>query len=123
MEIVLSASVPVDFEQYAAGYPPDVRRRLREMRAAVRAAAPDATEVISYRMPAFRLGRILVWFGAFTNHIGLYPGVAAMKKFSRELSSYTSAKGSVQFPFDRPLPLDVVAEIVRFRVAEERTRE
>jgi len=69
-------------------------------------------------MPAFKMKRILVWYGAHTGHIGLYPGAAAIASFKRELSVYKSAKGSVQFPFDQPLPLDLVSRMVKFRVKQ-----
>jgi uncharacterized protein YdhG (YjbR/CyaY superfamily) len=109
---------PKDFAEYAAGLPPKVRRILQSVRSAIKKAAPDAQEVISYKMPAFRQGKILVWFGAHTNHIGIYPHVSAIIAFKRELSSYKQAKGSVQFSLDEPMPLDLIARIVRFRVGE-----
>lgn len=86
------------------------------MRSTIKKAAPDAQEIISYGMPAFRQGTILVWFGAHTKHIGLYPKVAAMTAFKSEVGAYKHAKGSVQFPLDEPMPLDLIARIVRFRV-------
>ena len=106
-----------NFDEYARRFPVAVRRLLKVMRQTIRAAAPDAQETISYRMPAFKLKKILVWYGAHTGHIGLYPGAAAIAAFKKELSVYKSAKGSVQFPFDDPLPLDLVTRIVKFRVA------
>ncbi len=109
---------PANIDQYIASFPPDVQKLLQQMRTAVKETAPEATETISYGIPAFRLNGMLVWFGAHTNHIGLYPRGSAIEKFAKELSSYKSAKGSVQFPFDKPLPLDLVKEIVKFRVIE-----
>ncbi|MBO0888897.1 DUF1801 domain-containing protein [Candidatus Bathyarchaeota archaeon] len=88
------------------------------MRSTIRKAAPKATEVISYGMPAFKQERILVWFAGFKHHIGLYPGVSGIESFKKELSGYKSAKGSVQFPIDKPLPLALVARIVKFRLRE-----
>jgi uncharacterized protein YdhG (YjbR/CyaY superfamily) len=84
----------------------------------IQKAAPDAEEIISYKMPAFRQGKILVWFGAHTNHLGFYPGASGMSAFKRALRGYKRAKGSVQFPLDEPMPLDLIARIVRFRVKE-----
>ena len=89
------------------------------MRQTIRKAAPQATETISYSMPAFRLHGILVWFAAHTKHIGFYPGASGIRAFAQELSAYKSAKGSVQFPFDEPLPLALIARIVKYRVAEQ----
>ncbi|HET9342210.1 MAG TPA: DUF1801 domain-containing protein [Candidatus Eremiobacteraceae bacterium] len=108
------ASKTVD--DYIAGFPADVRRRLKQMRATIRKAAPSATETISYSIPAFKMNRMLVWYAAFSNHIGFYPGAGGVAHFKDELSSYRFAKGSIQFPFDKPLPLALVTRIVKFRV-------
>jgi len=107
-----------NFEEYARGFPIAVRRLLKTMRQTIREAAPGAEETISYRMPAFKMKKILVWFGAHSGHIGFYPGAAAIASFKKELSVYKSAKGSVQFPFDQPLPLDLVSRMVKFRVKQ-----
>ncbi|HEY0799004.1 MAG TPA: DUF1801 domain-containing protein, partial [Candidatus Baltobacteraceae bacterium] len=106
------------FEDYAGRFPRDVQTLLRAMRLTVQNAAPEAQETISYGLPALKLGGILVWFGAHTKHIGFYPGVSGIATFKKELSVYKSAKGSVQFPFDEPLPLALVTRIVKFRVKE-----
>jgi uncharacterized protein YdhG (YjbR/CyaY superfamily) len=108
-----------NFDEYADRFPKNVQQRLRTMRQTIRKAAPKATETISYRIPAFRLEGMLVWFGAHTSHIGFYPGASAIAKFKKELSAYKSAKGSVQFPFDEPLPLSLITQIVKFRVEEQ----
>jgi uncharacterized protein YdhG (YjbR/CyaY superfamily) len=107
-----------DFEEYARGFPVAVRRLLKTMRQTIREAAPGAEETISYRMPAFKMKKILVWYGAHSGHIGFYPGAAAIASFKKELAVYKSAKGSVQFPFDQPLPLDMVSRMVKFRVKQ-----
>ncbi|HZY98115.1 MAG TPA: DUF1801 domain-containing protein [Candidatus Baltobacteraceae bacterium] len=107
---------PKDFADYAAGFPPKVRRVLQSVRSAVKKAAPDAQEIVSYKMPAFRQGKILVWFGAHANHIGFYPGAEAMVAFKKEFDAYKHAKGSVQFQLDEPMPFDLIARIVRYRV-------
>ena len=88
------------------------------MRLTVKRAAPQAKERISYGIPAFTLNGMLVWFAAFKNHIGFYPRTSAMAAFKKELSAYKRAKGSVQFPFDKPLPLPLISRIVKFRVKE-----
>ena len=92
------------------------------MRATIRKAAPAASETISYGIPAFKTSRMLVWFGAFANHIGFYPGAGGVAKFKKELSRYKFSKGSVQFPFDEPLPLSLVTKIVKFRVRANENR-
>lgn len=105
-------------EEYIAAFPAEIQAKLREMRAAIHAAAPEAQERISYQMPTFYLQGNLVHFAAFKHHIGLYPMPGAITAFQKELSGFVSSKGAVQFPLDRPLPLDLVSQIVRFRVAE-----
>ncbi len=110
---------PTPIDEYISAAPPEVQQKLIEMRNVIRAAAPDAGEKISYGMPTFTLaGRNLVHFAAFKNHIGFYPVPSGIEAFLEELSKYKQGKGSVQFPLDQPLPLDLVTRIVRFRVAE-----
>ena len=108
-------------DDYIGGFPHDVRRRLEQMRATIRKAAPGASETISYGIPAFKTTKMLVWFGAHSNHIGFYPGADGVAAFKKELSRYKSAKGSVRFPHDEPLPLPLVASIVKFRVRANET--
>jgi uncharacterized protein YdhG (YjbR/CyaY superfamily) len=111
-----------DFDDYAAAFSPKVRTLLRKMRQTIRAAAPAAKETISYGIPTFTLdGTKLVWFAAFKSHIGFYPGAAAVAAFTRELSAYKTAKGSVRFPLAEPLPAGLIAAIVRFRVGQLRS--
>ena len=107
---------PKDFYEYKTSYPEETQILLERIRAAVKKAAPQAEEVISYGMPAFKLNGMLVWFAAHTKHIGFYPGDSGIETFKKELSIFKNAKGSVQFPFDKPLPLDLVTRIVEFRV-------
>jgi uncharacterized protein YdhG (YjbR/CyaY superfamily) len=109
-----------DVDDYIRRFPPQVQTLLRNMRATIKKAAPRSTEKISYKVPAFSVdGKVLVWFGAFTSHIGFYPGAAAIAEFKKELSAYKWAKGSVQFPFSEPLPLDLVTRMVKFRLERE----
>ncbi len=105
-------------DEYIATFPEPVQERLREMRATIKVAAPDATEKISYQMPTFFLKGNLVHFAAFKNHIGFYPTPQGIEAFKDELSVYEGAKGSVQFPLGQPLPLELVSRIVQFRAAE-----
>ena len=110
--------IPKDIDEYIAGFPADVRERLEKMRAAIKNAAPQAEERISYRMPTFFLNGNLVYFAAFKNHIGFYPGAGAVESFKQELSIYRGAKGSVQLPMDQPIPTDLIERIVKFRIEE-----
>lgn len=109
---------PKDFYEYITSYPEETQMLLERVWITVKKAAPKAEEVISYGMPAFKLNGMLVWFAAHSKHIGFYPGVTGIESFKKELSIYKNAKGSVQFPFDKPLPLELIAKIVKFRVNE-----
>lgn len=108
----------VSTDEYISTFPKDTQKILKELRATIKAAAPKAEEKISYQMPAFALNGNLVWFAAYENHIGFYPTPSGIQAFKKELSIYKGAKGSVQFPMDKPLPLKLVTKIVKFRVAE-----
>jgi uncharacterized protein YdhG (YjbR/CyaY superfamily) len=105
-------------DEYIAAFPEEIRPLLEELRATIKAAAPDAVEKISYQMPTFYLKGNLVHFAAHKKHIGFYPTPSGIQAFKSELSIYEGAKGSVQFPIDKPLPLDLIRRIVEFRVAE-----
>jgi len=105
-------------DEYIATCAEAVQPMLRELRAAIRAAAPDAHEKISYQMPTFALQGNLVHFAAFPHHIGFYPGASGIAAFAAELAAYKGGKGSVQLPLDRPLPLALISRIVKYRVAE-----
>ena len=107
-----------NIDEYIANFSEDVQEILQELRATIRAAAPEAEEAISYQMPTFKLKGNLVHFAAYKNHIGFYPAPRGIEVFKEELSAYKGAKGSVQFPIDQPLPLDLISRIVRFRVTE-----
>ena len=109
---------PADIDEYFSRFPSEVRKALEQIRATIKKTAPTATEVISYGMPAFKLNGMLVWFGAHSNHIGFYPRASGIEAFKKELSGYKKAKGSVQFPVHRPMPLDLISRIVMFRVEE-----
>ena len=106
------------FGDYLDRFPKDVQQRLQKMRLTVKKAAPQAKEKISYGIPSFTLNGMLLWFAAFKNHIGFYLRASAIAAFQKELSVYKGAKGSVQFPFDKPLPLLLISRIVKFRAKE-----
>ena len=105
-------------DEYIATFPKDVQKPLKQLRATIKAAAPDAAEKLSYQIPTFALHGNLVHFAAYKNHIGFYPGASGIKTFVTELSVYETSKGTVQFPLQDPLPLDLIANIVKFRVVE-----
>lgn len=113
---------PATIDDYIAGFPANVQRKLQEMRRVILAAAPDAAEAIKYRIPTFVINENLVHFAAYDKHIGFYPTPLGIEAFKDELSAYHSAKGSVQFPLDEPLPLGLVRKIVKFRVKEVREK-
>jgi uncharacterized protein YdhG (YjbR/CyaY superfamily) len=105
-------------DEYIAGFPKETQKLLEQLRATIRKAAPEAQETISYAMPTFTLNGNLVHFAAFKNHIGFYPVPSGIEAFRKELSVYKGAKGSVQFPLDKPLPLELIGRIVKFRVKQ-----
>lgn len=105
-------------DEYILRCPPKVQEVLRELRRVIKEAAPEAQEKISWQMPTFVLHGNLIHFAVHTKHIGFYPGTSGIEAFKQQLSSYKGAKGSVQFPIDKPLPYEIITEIVKFRVAE-----
>lgn len=106
-------------DAYIAGYPEPVQAILQEIRQVIAEEVPAATEAIAYAIPTFKLqGKNLVHFGAYKSHIGFYPTPSALDAFTEQLSVYASGKGSAQFPLDKPMPFDLIREIVRFRVTQ-----
>jgi len=106
-------------DEYISRHPKDVQRLLKQLRMAIRKAAPSAKEKISYSIPTFYLNGNLVHFAAFTNHIGFYPTSSGIKAFKKELSAYKTSTGTVRFPLDEPLPFRLVSRIVKFRIREQ----
>jgi uncharacterized protein YdhG (YjbR/CyaY superfamily) len=113
-----NATPVTDVDDYIASFPEGTQKMLRKLRAAIRKAASGAEETISYQMPAYKYHGMLVFFAAYKNHIGFYPGASGIKKFEKELSAYKGSKGTVQFPIDKPLPLKLIASITTFRKKE-----
>ena len=107
-----------NIDEYISAFPDNVQKRLQDIRTTIQKAAPDAEETINYAIPTFTLNGNLVHFAGFKNHIGFYPAPSGIEAFKKELSVYEGAKGSVQFPLDKPLPLGLVTKIVKFRVKE-----
>jgi uncharacterized protein YdhG (YjbR/CyaY superfamily) len=105
-------------DNYIAAFPKETQMLLEQMRATIKKAAPQAEELISYRMPAYKYKGILVYFAGYKNHIGFYPTPSGIKNFKEELSIYNGAKGSVQFPLDKQLPHTLIRKIVKFRLKE-----
>jgi uncharacterized protein YdhG (YjbR/CyaY superfamily) len=109
---------PATITEYINAAPRETRARLRQMRACIRKAAPGATESLKWGMPSFSTRRILVTFAVFKHHIGFYPTPSAVKAFAKNLFGYKTAKGSIQFPLEKPLPLPLIRRITAFRVRE-----
>lgn len=112
-------AAPKTIDEYIARYSPEVQEILQKVRQTIREAAPEAEETISYQMPAFTLkGRSLVYFAAHKKHIGFYPTPTGIAEFKEELAIYGAGKGTAQFPFDKPIPYDLITRIVQFRAKE-----
>ena len=111
---------PESVDEYIAQFPAEVQERLQAVRRTVAKAAPGATERIGYGMPGFFLKKNVVYFAAFKNHIGFFPGTEPIEVFADELAGYKTSKGGVQFPHDRRLPLGLMTKIVKFRVHQQR---
>ena len=105
-------------DEYILQFPPEIQEILKTLRKVIKESAPDAEEKISYQMPTFVLHGNLVHFAAYKNHIGFYPTPSGIDAFKHELSEYKGAKGSVQFPIEKPMPYELISKIVKFRVAE-----
>ncbi|HXX45334.1 MAG TPA: DUF1801 domain-containing protein [Candidatus Acidoferrales bacterium] len=108
-----------DVDRYIARAPQPARGALRQIRAAIRSVAPrDAVEIISYRIPAFKYKKVLVWYAAFSDHCSLFPTAAAIEAFKHELRDYSTSKGTIHFPLDKPVPAALVKKLVKARVAQ-----
>ena len=120
--MAVQRSVAKNIDEYIAEFPPETQTILQKVRATIRETAPEAQETINYAIPTFTLNGNLVHFAGFTNHIGFYPTPTGIEKFKAELAAYDSAKGSVKFPLDQPVPYELIREIVKFRVQENLER-
>ena len=105
--------------EYYSKFPEETQKILYTIRETIKTVAPNAEEVISYNMPAFKQNKVLVYFAAYNHHIGFYPTPSGIEKFKDELNGFKVAKGSVQFPFNKPIPYDIIKRIVAYRVEED----
>lgn len=105
-------------DDYLSAFPEKTRKMLEELRTLIRKTVPEATEEISYQMPAYKLNGPVVYFAGYEKHIGLYPTGTGIKVFEKELAGYKWSKGAVQFPLDKPLPVDLIVRMVKFKVEE-----
>src|SRR4030088_44355 len=110
---------PKNVDEYLAGVPEPARGTLKKIRAAIRSAVPpEASETISYRMPAFKYKGMLVWFAAFSNHCSLFPTASVIEAFKNELKGFSTSKGTIHFPLDKPVPTALIKKIAKARVAQ-----
>ena len=117
-------SIPTTVDEYLACLPQPARSTLGKIRAAIRSAVPpEATETLSYRIPAFKHNGVLVWYAAFSNHCSFFPTAAVIAAFRDELKAFTVSKGTIQFPVDKPLPSALVKRMVKMRVAQNASRK
>ena len=114
----MKTTKPMNVDAYISDFPADVQKVLEQIRATVKEVAPEAKETIKYAIPTFTLHGNLVYFAAFKNHIGFYATPTGNEEFSNDLAGYKTGKGSIQFPLAKPMPLDLIRKIVRFRVAQ-----
>jgi len=113
---------PGNIDEYIASFSPEVQAILERIRLTIRNAAPGARETISYKMPAFRLNGVLVYFAAFRKHIGFYPPVRGDAKLQKAIAAYAGEKGNLRFPLDQPIPFDLIERIVKLRVKQDSSK-
>lgn len=109
-----------NIDEYIDMFSGNVKEKLQQLRSEIKKEIPDAIEVISYNMPAFKTTEVLVYFAANKNHIGFYPTPSAIIKFKKELIAYKTSKGAIQFPLDKPLPIELIRKIVNFRIQDSK---
>lgn len=115
--------VPETVDEYISTFPPPIQETLSKLRETIRKAAPEAEEKISYQMPLFRFKGVLAYFAAHANHIGFYPGPEAIMAYKKELSGYYTSKGTIHFPYDKPLPFRLISLIIKFNVLKNLEKE
>jgi uncharacterized protein YdhG (YjbR/CyaY superfamily) len=113
---------PESVDQYLSWFSGEIRERLELIRETLKNALPDAKEVISYHMPAFKTSEVLVYYAAAKNHLGYYPTNSGVEEFKKELAPYVTSKGAIQFSYDQELPLELISQIAQFRAEEVKFR-
>ena len=111
-----------DIDDYIHAFPPDIQKKLTQIRRLIKKTVPEAEEKISYQMPAFFLHGVLVYFAAFKDHISFFPTASGIAAFKSEIQAYKNAKGTVQFPLDKPIPLQLIKKIVAYRVKQNKNK-
>ncbi len=111
-----------EVDEYIHSFPETTQKQLQHIRAIIRSVIPQAEEVISYKMPAYKLNRVIVYFAGYAKHIGFYPTGSGIAHFQHEFGHYKSSKGAVQFPIDQPLPVELIERIVAFKAQEDQLR-
>lgn len=119
---MVQKNIPSTIDEYISTFPQEVQLLLQLMRSTIKKTAPEATEIISYQMPTFYYHGNLVHFAAYKHHIGFYPSPSGILKFEKELKKYNYSKGAIQFPINQELPLDIIIQIVKFRMHENETK-
>src|SRR6184192_3798592 len=121
--VAKGSGAPKNVDEYLSGVPEPARSTLNKMRAAIRSAVPaEATETISYGIPAFKHKRVLVWFGGFAKHCSLFPTASVIETFKKELKDFTTSKGTIQFPNDKPVPAGLIKNLVKARAAQSESK-
>lgn len=115
---MMKSNAPVTVDEYISQQPKELHSFLKELRSTIKKAAPDAEETISYQMPAYKQEGVLVYFGAWKNHCGFYPTSTPMATFKDKLIKYTVSKGAIQLPYDKPIPVQLITAIVKFKIKE-----
>ena len=117
-------TAPQTVDEYFAAVPEPARSALQQIRKAIRSVVPpEATEVISYKIPAFKHKKVLVWYAAFANHCSLFPTASVIKAFKDELKGFSTSKGTVHFPLDKPMPVELIKKVVKARVTESESKK
>lgn len=121
---VKTKGAPENVDDYIAGIPEPTRTKFNRIRAAIRSTvSPEATETISYGIPAFKDKKVLLWFAAFSNHCSLFPTASVIEEFKNELTGFITSRGTIQFPTDKPLPIALIKKLVRTRVAQNESKK
>ncbi|HET7732791.1 MAG TPA: DUF1801 domain-containing protein [Paludibacter sp.] len=119
----MNPTTPATTDSYIGSFPHETQQLLEQLRTIIKETAPEAEEKISYGMPGYKLNGMLIYFAGYVKHIGFYPGVACIVAFKEELSGYKTSKGTVQFPLNKPLPTELIIQMVKFKIDENLQRK